>query len=178
MMAFAQQPASTVAAQGPVLRDIHLPPDPSWWPPAPGWWLLGALLLLALLAAAWLWRRHRRTQRQRRHVLAELDRLLRQHQHDGDQAALASGLHQLLRRVARRHDATAAQQRGEAWRRTLARVPVDAATLERLLALDQAIYRAPASFDHAAASSAVRQWLRLALQPGKWKPVTQEPTDA
>ncbi|MDE2155049.1 MAG: DUF4381 family protein [Xanthomonadaceae bacterium] len=178
MMAPARHPASMVAAQGPVLRDIHLPPDPAWWPPAPGWWLLGGLSLLALLAAAWLWRRYRRTRRHRRQVLAELDRLLLQHQHDDDQAALAGGLHQLLRRVARRHDATAAQQRGEAWRRTLARVPVDAATLERLLALDQAIYRATASFDRAAASSAVRQWLRLALQPRRWKPATQESADA
>ena len=178
MIAIPQHPASAAAAQGPVLRDIHLPPDPAWWPPAPGWWVLGGLLLLALLTAAWWWQRRRRTMRQRQHVLAELDRLQQQHRHDDDHAALASGLHQLLRRVARRHDATAAQQRGEAWRQTLARVPVDAATLERLLALDQAIYRAPASFDHAAASSAVRQWLRLALQPGKWKPMTQESTDA
>ncbi|MHB1272844.1 MAG: DUF4381 family protein [Rhodanobacter sp.] len=178
MMATPLQPAPAAASQGPLLRDIHLPPDPAWWPPAPGWWLLGGLSLLALLAVAWLWQRHRRTQRRRQQVLAELDRLLLQHQHDDDQAALASGLHQLLRRVARRHDAAAAHQRGEAWRQTLARVPVDAATLERLLALDQAIYRAPASFDHAAASLAVRQWLRLALQPGRWKPVTQESTDA
>ena len=29
---------------GPQLRDIHLPPAPSWWPPAPGWWVLAALL--------------------------------------------------------------------------------------------------------------------------------------
>lgn len=27
------------------LRDVHTPPDPSWWPPAPGWWLLAAALL-------------------------------------------------------------------------------------------------------------------------------------
>jgi len=178
MMATAQHPASAAAAQGPLLRDIHLPPDPSWWPPAPGWWMLGGLLLLALLAAAWRWQRRRRTMRQRQHVLAELDRLMQQHGDDDDHAALASGLHQLLRRVARRHDAAATQQRGEAWRQTLARVPVDAATLERLLALDQAIYRAPGSFDHVAASMAVRQWLRLALKPGTWKPLTQEPADA
>jgi hypothetical protein len=78
-------------------------------------------------------------------------------------------LHQLLRRVARRHDALATQQRGEAWRQTLARVPVDALTLERLLALDQAIYRPQLSFDHAAAAAAVRQWLQLALKPRTWK---------
>ena len=31
------------------LKDIHLPPSPSWWPPAPGWWLV-TLLLLALIS--------------------------------------------------------------------------------------------------------------------------------
>jgi hypothetical protein len=169
MIASITQPPTTPATQGPKLRDIHLPPEPSWWPPAPGWWMLAVLLLALLFAGAWLWRRQHRVVRQRAQVLAELDRLMLQHQHDGDQAALASGLHQLLRRVARRHDALATQQRGEAWRQTLARVPVDALTLERLLALDQAIYRPQLSFDHAAAAAAVRQWLQLALKPRTWK---------
>lgn len=168
--------AQSVAAPapGPSLRDIHLPPEPSWWPPAPGWWVLAGMLLLAVLAAIWLWRKHRRVQQQRRQVLLELDRLVMQHQRDGDRAALASGLHQLLRRVARKHDALAAQQRGEAWRKTLARMPVDAATLDRLLALDRQIYRPPSSFDHAAAVTAVRQWLRPALNPARWKRTAQE----
>lgn len=173
MMAPPAQPAATPAS-GPSLRDIHLPPEPTWWPPAPGWWVLAGLLLLALLGAIWLWRKYRRAQRQRRQVLLELDRLVMQHQRDGDQAALASGLHQLLRRVARKHDALAAQQRGEAWRQTLARMPVDAVTLDRLLALDQQIYRPPSSFDHAAAVTAVRQWLRLALKPATWRRTMQE----
>ena len=38
-----------------------------------------------------------------------------------------------------------------------------------LLALDQLIYRPQAAFDHAAAVTAVRQWLRLALRPATWK---------
>ena len=33
------------------LKDVHLPPDPSWWPPAVGWWLL-AIALIGLLV--WL----------------------------------------------------------------------------------------------------------------------------
>jgi len=102
-------------------------------------------------------------------VLAELDEMEQQYASNGDHSTLASGMHQLLRRVARRHDALASQQRGQAWRKTLSRVPVDSATLDRLMTLEQVIYQAPSSFDHAAASIAVRQWLRLALQRAKWK---------
>ena len=172
-------PAATpTPAPGPQLRDIHLPPAPSWWPPAPGWWLLAALLLLALLAALWLWRRRRATQRKHRQVLAEVDRIAAQYAQDGDPAALASALHQLLRRVARRQHAPATQQRGAAWRQTLARVPVDAPTLERLLALEQAIYQPQSTFDPALALAAVRQWLRLALKPAAWKALPTESAHA
>jgi hypothetical protein len=176
MMPTSDQPAPSPS--GPHLRDIHLPPEPSWWSPAPGWWLLAVLLLALLLAGIWWWRRHRRALRQRRQVLRELDRLAQQHQRDGDALALASALHQLLRRVARQRDAQAARQRGDAWRQTLARVPVDTATLQQLLALDQQIYRPLASFDHAASVTAVRAWLRLALKPASWKPVATEHADA
>jgi hypothetical protein len=174
----AIQPGAAAAPAGPNLRDIHLPPQPSWWPPAPGWWALALLLLAVLLLGVWLWRRHQRVVWRREQVLLELDALASRHQFDGDQAALANGLHQLLRRVARRHDAMATQQRGEAWRKTLARVPVDAVALDRLLTLEQAIYRPQPSFDHAAAVAAVRQWLGLALKPTIWKPPAAERTHA
>ncbi|KRE85550.1 hypothetical protein ASG75_08185 [Rhodanobacter sp. Soil772] len=176
MMPPSAQPAPS--PPGPHLRDIHLPPEPSWWPPAPGWWLLAVLALALLLAGIWWWRRYRRALRQRRQVLRELDLLAQQHQRDGDGLALASALHQLLRRVARQHDVQAARQRGDAWRQTLARVPVDTATLQQLLALDQQIYRPPASFDHAASVTAVRVWLRMALKPASWKPTATEHADA
>ena len=169
---------SSVAPPGPALRDIHLPSSPSWWPPAPGWWALGVLLLSVLLGAAWLVWRRRVAARARRRVLAEVDRLLERYRQDHAGAALAGGLHQLLRRVARRHDAAAAHQRGDAWRRTLARMPVDAATLDRLQSLEQAIYRPASSFDHEAAASAVRQWLQLALRPRAWRVPSAEQADA
>lgn len=177
MMAVAAPPAA--APSGPNLRDIHLPPEPSWWPPAPGWWLLAVLSLALLLLGVWWWKRRRRVLRHRQEVLSELDRLVLRHRQDGDHAMLASGMHQLLRRVARRHVAQAAHQRGEAWRRTLARVPVDAPTLQRLMALDQLIYRPLAAFDDAdAVAAAARHWLRLALKPASWKPAITERTDA
>jgi hypothetical protein len=170
------QPASAASTSGPVLRDIHLPPSPPWWPPAPGWWVLAVLLLMALLAAAWWWRRRRAASLRRQRVLDELEQLASRHARNGDHAALASALHQLLRRVARRHVAVATQQRGDAWRDTLARMPVDTATLDRLVALESAIYRPPSAFDHGAAVNAVRQWLSLALKPKAWKDATTEQT--
>lgn len=145
---------------GPALRDIHLPPAPPWWPPAPGWWLLSMLALLVLVAGVLMWRRVRRQRRQRERVLAEVDALAARH--GGDGQALAAGLHQLLRRVARKHDPAAARLRGEAWRETLARVPVDADTLHRLLALEPAMYR-PLPYDTDGALDAVRRWLRAAF---------------
>lgn len=154
------KPATTPEPAGPSLRDIHLPPDPSWWPPAPGWWGLGAIAILALLAIVWLLRR-RRLQQQRLHAaLADVDALARRHADAPER--LAAALHELLRRAARRYDPQATHHRGEAWRRCLAQVPVDAATLERLMALEEAMYRPGA--DVAGAPEAVRRWFALALR--------------
>lgn len=157
-------------ATGPVLRDIHLPPAPSWWPPAPGWWLLLALALLLLAAAAWGWRGHRRLRRRQQRWLSELEQLAQRHADSGDVAALGAGLQQLLRRVARQHEADAARQRGDAWRRTLARLPVDPLVVTRLSLLDAAIYRPQAGFDVPAMLAAARTWLVAAASPRAWKP--------
>jgi hypothetical protein len=174
------RPAVAASVPGPSLRDIHLPAEPSWWPPAPGWWLLALLVLVVAAMAAWLWRRHWRLRRQRQQVLDELDRLVRQHRDDGSPDGLLRDLHQLLRRAARRHDPRATGQRGAAWRQTLARVPVDDATLGRLGALDDLIYQPPIARDDAATVAAVRSWLRVAVKPSNWKRAEpgQEAADA
>lgn len=158
---------------GPVLRDIHLP-TPAWWPLAPGWWLLLALVAAVLIAVAWFVLRRRRLQRQQRLLLDELEKLAARHARAGDDAALATALHQLLRRVARRHDATATQQRGDQWRQTLARVPVEPPVLDRLMTLEQAIYRPQTPLDAPATLAAARRWLRAAATPRAWKPLAVE----
>jgi hypothetical protein len=175
-MASIATPASAASTQGPVLRDIHLPPEPSWWPPAQGWWVLAVLILVGISVVAWGWRRHRQTKRRRQRILRELEQVATQYRQDGNAAALAGGIQQLLRRVARQHLPAAAQQRGEAWRRTLARMPLDPGALETLLALDRHIYQ-PGPFDHTAALNAARDWLRLALRPKYWKRRTRAVAD-
>jgi hypothetical protein len=160
------------APQKLALRDIHLPPEPSWWPPAPGWWLLALAVLILLAAGTLLGRRWRRRRLTCRRVLAEVTRLETLH---ADDETLALGLHQLLRRTVRRYDAGAMRKRGEPWRHALARVPVQTATLDALMLLEQRLYRPVPAFDRAEALAATREWLRLA-----WRdmPRAQEPGHA
>ncbi|WP_430387632.1 DUF4381 domain-containing protein [Dyella sp. 20L07] len=151
---------ATPPASGPVLRDIHLPPEPSWWPPAPGWWIVGVLVLLAVSFAFWFWRRRRQQRAIERVMLAELDGLVAQWR--GHPSRLVAGLHQLLRRGALRYDTEAGQRQGNSWRRTLAQVPADQSTLDQLMALELLMYRPDVTFDVEAAVAATRRWLVLA----------------
>ena len=95
-----------------VLRDVHVPPAPSWWPPAPGWWLLAGVVVLVLLGiAAWRWHRRRRLQRWQRWFDA-----VPQGRAPAEQVAATSDL---LRRAARRVSPGADRLEGEAWLRFL-----------------------------------------------------------
>lgn len=97
------------------LRDIHLPPDPSWWPPAPGWWLLTLLLVtVVLLLSRALHRAHRR-RRDRATLLAALADLRRLHPVESQPVALLAALSELLRRASKRHAPQALTLRDEAW---------------------------------------------------------------
>ncbi|MEO8223405.1 MAG: DUF4381 family protein [Gammaproteobacteria bacterium] len=97
------------------LKDIHLPPAPSWWPPAPGWWVLAALVLLAaVLLARWAVRRIR-ARRRRERLLAEFDAAAAL----AEPAARLAAVSELLRRAARLREPGAACLQGEAWLRFL-----------------------------------------------------------
>jgi hypothetical protein len=90
---------NSAAQEALLLRDIHLPGDPSFWPPAPGWWLL-AMVLLALLSwtAVAAWRRYR-IHRQRQRVLGALAALEDQFRAGQSPEHLAR-ISMLLRRLA------------------------------------------------------------------------------
>lgn len=146
---------------GPVLRDIHLPPAPSWWPPAPGWWILAALLLIALPVLWYLGRRSHRRRALWRSVERELDALPSQPASD-----LAAGISQLMRRAARLRDPAAGGARGQAWTQLVGRHLPDERDRRLLQDLPQAIYRRHAVIDVAATRAAARRWLRAALRRG------------
>lgn len=100
---------------GPELRDIHLPADPSWWPPAPGWWLLGVLILIAII---WLLRFRRRRMRQRywmASVRHELGKIAATHAAQPNAARLAGEISALMRRASLLIAPHAAALQGEAW---------------------------------------------------------------
>jgi hypothetical protein len=160
MNASFPQPRSDV-----VLRDVHMPPSPPWWPPAPGWWVLFGIVCLALVVMLLFYRRWRRARARRRLILAELQALASQH--SDDDVAYASSLHQLLRRAARRYATDAHQRQGVAWRELLARVPVDTATLDKLMTLDARMYQPRADFDRASVQAAAHRWLETALRREK-----------
>lgn len=157
-------------SSGPELRDIHLPPPPSWWPPAPGWWLI-ALIVAALvfLLVRWAVRRARQ-RRWRRRVEAELDRIAAMHAAQPDPTRLAADVSQLLRRVARLIEPEAVALRDDAWLGFLdQRLPPACAEQEPFRrgagrALIDAPYRraddpASSSFDARALLDLARQWL-------------------
>lgn len=100
---------------GPELRDIHLPPDPSWWPPAPGWWILALLVLvLGFFVVRWTLRRVRDA-RWRRRVHAELDRIAATQAAQPDPVQAAADVSRLLRRASLLIEPQAAALRDEAW---------------------------------------------------------------
>lgn len=97
------------------LRDIHLPPEPSWWPPAPGWWLLAVLLLALITTGSVLLRRRLGRQRRRRALLAEVDRIWELHASNDSGADIISGWSTLLRRACLRYRPELVTLEGRAW---------------------------------------------------------------
>ncbi|HEL3180166.1 TPA: DUF4381 family protein [Stenotrophomonas maltophilia] len=91
------------------LRDVQLPPAPSWWPPAPGYLMIGAavLLLLSVVAFVW-WQRRRRRQRWLQQFDGELAACT-------DGAAELAAIAGLLRRAARQARPGSESLRDDAW---------------------------------------------------------------
>jgi heme exporter protein D len=80
------------------LRDIHLPPEVSWWPLAYGWWLVAiSLLVLLAFVVRGIRRRRRSVKRFALEELKQLEEGFRVHQNSVE---LAVGLSELLRRMA------------------------------------------------------------------------------
>ena len=148
---------------GPELRDVHVP-HVSWWPLAPGWWVLAVLLVAALAVGVWLWRRRARHRRYIETVLVELHTARTRHATDGDNAAFAGTVHQLLRRVARSRDPRSVTLAAGAWRDALASM-APKRDVSRLALLDQVMYRPDATLDIDAVATDVDHWVRDALSP-------------
>ncbi|MDA5342566.1 DUF4381 family protein [Stenotrophomonas maltophilia] len=131
------------------LRDVQLPPAPSWWPPAPGYLMIGAavLLLLSVVAFVW-WQRRRRRQR----WLQQFDRELAA---CTDGAAELAAIAGLLRRAARQARPGSESLRDDAWWQRVD--PQGTLSDARRSLLAEGAYRPRVDANEAAA---VRSWSR------------------
>ncbi|NIZ12038.1 DUF4381 domain-containing protein [Phaeobacter sp. HF9A] len=135
-----------IEAQLAQLRDIRLPDPVGWWPLAYGWWLALALVCAALLAGRVYARWRKQTARAR--ALRELAAIP-----GDDPQGFATAVSILLRRVARRKDALAAQLSGKPWADYLA---------QKGLRADLASYLAEATYAPGGADTPTDDTLRNA----------------
>ena len=98
-----------------VLRDIHLPPEPSWWPPAPGWWLLALLVFIGIVAVTRLTLKKIRDRARIGNLRAQFDAAAA----NTDPRERVASMSDMLRRAARFADPQAALLQGEDWLRFL-----------------------------------------------------------
>lgn len=150
-------------ASGPELRDIHVPQVSMWWPLAPGWWVLLALLVAAIAACVFLFRRRAAWNRRVHAALGDLRDATARYAEDGNVAAFATAAHQLLRRVARTRDPHSVVLKGVAWRDALASMS-PRQDVQRLAAIEDAIYRPEATLEVSPTARDVEAWVRVALR--------------
>jgi hypothetical protein len=149
-------------ANGPELRDIHVPQVSLWWPLAPGWWVLLGLLVLGLAALVVVLRRRAAWRRYVDASLADLRAASARHAETGDALAFAAAASQLVRRVARLRDPRSVTLSGPAWRDALASM-APGRDVTMLAVLDDAKYRPAADIDVSAAARDVEAWVRAAM---------------
>lgn len=155
------------------LRDIHLPPEISWWPLAWGWWLVLLLVLCGLVALVWWWLKRPVTNQRvnisaQASALQELERI--EQQYSNDPMGLVRELSVLLRRIAislygRR---SVAGLTGVTWLQFLDKQSGSPVFSQRFQqALTELPYRAQGSVDVSALVQEVRQWLSSQSSAGK-----------
>ena len=100
------------------LRDIHYPPDPTWWPPALGWWLLASLAVFIVALTAY--RIRKRTENIRPYIIANelLNKLYTKH-HRGEIEGIeyTNQANEIIKRllVHIKKDPRAVAASGESW---------------------------------------------------------------
>jgi len=131
------------------LRDVQLPPAPSWWPPAPGYLMIGGVVLLLLVVAAFFWWRRRR---RRQRWLQLFDQELAS---TADAAAELAAIAGLLRRAARQAQPGSESLRDDAWWQRVD--PQGTLPEARRSLLAEGAYRPRVDVNEVAA---VRRWAR------------------
>ena len=150
--------------EGPELRDIHLPADPSFWPLALGWWVM--LIVISIIVFLLMWRIIRRRQLQFDgsvpQALARLEWLSKQDKMPDKQ--MIRQLSRLMRRTSMSlygRD-TVAGLAGSAWLQFLdSKYDQPAFTQGEGRALHNQPYQKQSDYDRQSLIRLVRRWIDM-----------------
>ena len=81
------------------LKDVHLPPPPSWWPPALGYWVVAGALCVAVLAVIAYRIITKRRRMVKRYVVVRWQEIASNYREHHDNARLQSEINDLIQRV-------------------------------------------------------------------------------
>lgn len=82
------------------LRDIHLPPEPSWWPPAVGYYGVLVIFVAVFALSWWLFCWWRKRSRMQRYIKQECASIEQRFLSGGSVSEMQTELNWLVRRVA------------------------------------------------------------------------------
>lgn len=83
------------------LKDIHLPPEPSWWPLAWGYYVVFVIVAAIVVLGIFLFKIYRKRLTIKKSIARELSQIEQRFLAEGDLARLQTELSWLIRRVAR-----------------------------------------------------------------------------
>lgn len=131
------------------LRDVHSPATAGWWPLAPGWWILATLLVVAVIALVFVFRRRRHLVAYKKEALRLLAEAYQDMKRESNAERFLTESAGILRRVMlyQQGRREVSQLSGEQWRDLLNRATNTRLSDDSLDALLVQQYRRQPQFD-------------------------------
>lgn len=154
------------------LRDVHLPPEVSWWPPAPIWWFIAAILTGLLSYGIYCFVRYQVGNRYKRTATNELMIQFSRWKENQSNATYAiqyvTQANQIIRRCVlhAKHSQSSIGGSSEQWKATLNEFSTSGLSPSSLKVLTEECYKPSPSINVPQLHDEVLTWVKKA-KPSK-----------